>query len=314
MANKLSKQDWENRMKQRFPEESFQLIQYVNAGKPAQIKCKSCNEIIQVSKLSNFFAANKVYGCKNCHGLWRKREVKMDEISKSYEILGYDVKDTHKYYKIRCKQCGHIRQSTLNNLYKNLECGCKTGCLRNRTGEEFIKECNKYHNNELQLVGEYTGQQNKVLLRHKPCGFIWLVRAADIIHGRSHCPKCRISQSLGEKAVRLCLQENNIIFQQQAQLIQNTRFKFDFWLPEYNTIIQYHGKQHYYFTPFFHETLQKFEEHKRWDAIKQEWCKNKGVNLLIIPYNSKNSIQAIIQDMISSTTKVEQALEKAVLP
>lgn len=188
---KIDRKECEQRIKERFPEEQFELLEYESLGKPGKIKCLRCGELIKINKMSNFFAKNKRYGCKNCYGLWRDREVKINIIKEKYDILETYVKETHTYYKVKCKNCGHIRDTSLKNLYSHLDCGCVTNVYRNRTGQEFINECNKYYNNELELIGEYKNQTTKVLLRHIPCNFIWSVRPSDIIHGKSHCPKCR---------------------------------------------------------------------------------------------------------------------------
>ena len=256
------------RIKERFPEEEFEIIQYETLGKPGKIKCLNCGKTIEINKFSNFFAKNKRYGCKNCHGLWKKRQVNLELLKIKYDILKIEIKNTHSYYTVRCKNCGHIRKSYFNNLIKSLDCGCLTGVYRGRTGEQFIEQCNKYYNNELELVGEYKNQMTKVLLKHKPCGMIWKVRPSDIIHGRSHCPKCRTQESMGEKKIRLFLENNNIKYIQQ-KFLQNSKQRFDFYLPKYNLAIQYNGKQHYEYIPFFHKTKEGFLEYQNRDLKKK---------------------------------------------
>lgn len=259
-----------------------------------EIKCLQCNNIIKINKFSNFFAKNKRYGCKQCNGLWRERENKLNLIKEKYDILDTEVINTHTYYQIKCKQCGHIRKSSLRNLYRNLECGCQTKVLRNRTSEEFINECNQYYNNELELIGLYKNQTTKVLLRHKPCGMIWSVRPADIIHGRSHCPKCRTQESLGAKKIRTILEEKNISFIQEYQL-PNSRQRLDFFLPDYNLGIEYNGKQHYEYIEFFHKNEEGFKKCKERDIRKQNICKENNINLLNISYEEDNNIEKILQ-------------------
>lgn len=290
---KISLDELKTRIKIRFPEEEFKVLEYESLGKPGKIKCLNCGEIIEINKVSNFFAKNKKYGCKQCNGLWRQRENKINQIKEFYIILDTYVKNTHTYYKVKCKKCGHIRETTLANLTKNLKCGCETSVYRDRTPQEFINECNKYYNNELELVGNYINQTTKVLLRHKPCGMIWSVRPSDIIHGRSHCPKCRTQESLGVKRIREFLELNNILFEQEKRL-EDSRQRFDFYLPKYNLAIEYNGKQHYVFNSFFHKTEEGFKQYQERDLKKQEYCKKHNINLLIISYLEDNNIENII--------------------
>lgn len=311
---KITLEEVNERIKIRFPEEKFEVIEFNGMGQAGKIKCSKCEKIIKINKFSNFFAKNKRYGCVNCNGLWREREKKEKCIKDFYEILDTEIKDTHTYYHVKCKKCGHERNTTLANLMKNLMCGCETKVYRNRTPEEFINEANKYYNNELELIGEYKNQLTKILLRHTPCGMIWSVRPADIIHGRSHCPKCRMIESQGEKTIREILEKNNIVFEQEKNL-EGSRQRFDFYLPEYNLAIEYNGRQHYECIEFFHKTQEEFEKDKERDERKKQYCLDNNIGLLIIPYTLKlDEIENIIINTISSTTKVEQVLEKATLP
>ena len=52
IAKKINKKEIENRIKSRFPEDSFSIIQYESLGKPGIIKCNTCGtELIGVQKL-----------------------------------------------------------------------------------------------------------------------------------------------------------------------------------------------------------------------------------------------------------------------
>ena len=62
---------------------------------------------------------------------------------------------------------------------------------------------------------------------------------------------------------------------------------FDFYLPEYNTIIEYQGLQHYRYVPSF-QSEKVFKEGQIRDDIKRKYCKDNNINLIEIPYNEKN--------------------------
>lgn len=296
---KISQKEFEERIKLRFPDEDFKILEYESTGKPMKIQCCNCNNIIEVSKAGNFLAKNKVNGCKNCKGLWIEREKKLNEIKEKYNIIKTEVKkDTHTYYTIECKKCHHKRTSTLKNLYKHLQCGCETNVYRGRTAEEFLKEVNKNSlNGSYTLVSNYTNQTTKVLLRHS-CGFIWEVRPADVIHGRSFCPKCSKSRSKGEILVSKILEELGLSFDMQ-KTIPNSRLRFDFYfeLNNQKIAIEYNGEQHYKEVPIFEASLEEQQER---DSRKREYCKNNNIKLIEIPYWLKR--EEIKQLIISSTT------------
>lgn len=294
---KITKEEVEKRLLIRFPNEKFILLEYESIGKPGKIQCCNCGNIIEVSKISNFFAKNKVNGCKNCKGLHLERERKIAEIEAKYDILSTKVKNTHTYYTIKCKKCGHIRTSTLKNLYNHLDCGCITNVYRNRTGQEFIDEVNRFSDmGTYSLVGEYKDQLHKVLLKHNDCGFIFLVKPSDIIHNRSHCPKCRQKESKGVRLITKILTEFNLPFHKEESLT-NSRQRFDFYLENKNhkIAIEYNGEQHYKQTNYFSTTL---EEQQTRDAKKAKYCKDNNIKLIIIPYTAtEKEIRHIIKNL-----------------
>lgn len=240
---RITFEEFQRRIQIRFPKESFTLIQYTSIGQSAIIKCNKCGQSIEVSKANNFLAPNKVYGCKNCHGLWKQREEKIQLLLKYYDILDTFVYNTHTHYHVRCKQCGHERTASLDNFMRHLACGCETSVYRRRTADEFIKEVNSYHNNEYELVSEYKNQKEKILLKHKPCGFIWKVRPGDVIHGRSRCPKCSRVMSNGERLIKRLLDDTKIDYYQEYKL-ENSKQRFDFYLEfgENKIAIEYNGE------------------------------------------------------------------------
>jgi very-short-patch-repair endonuclease len=64
------------------------------------------------------------------------------------------------------------------------------------------------------------------------------------------------------------------------------RLPFDFYLPEFNTVIEYDGRQH--FKPI--EKRGGEESYKRIqinDEIKNKYCKDNGIKMIRIPYTVK---------------------------
>lgn len=63
---------------------------------------------------------------------------------------------------------------------------------------------------------------------------------------------------------------------------------FDFYLPEYNTCIEYDGGQHFFPVNFSGEEAeyaeQQFKTIQYHDQIKNQYCADNGITLLRIPY------------------------------
>lgn len=310
----IKQEEFEKRILTRFPEENFTIVEYHGANGFLRIRCEECQNIIEVNHAGNFLAKNKRYGCKNCHGLWKEREEKINKIKEKYDIISITPipqLNGKKQYTIRCKNCGHIRTSMLSNLYRHLDCGCQTGVIRGRNGEEFIKEVNEKNQDSYELVGEYKNQITKVLLRHS-CGFIWSVRPADMTDGRRHtCPKCQRRYSWGIRIISSFLDQKGISYEREKTL-NGTRLHFDVFLPDFNLAIEYQGKQHYEAISFFggEENFQKQQER---DNKKRQFCKDNNIFLLEIPYTmKKEEIEKVLSENLQgSTTKVIQVDEKS---
>ena len=63
-----------------------------------------------------------------------------------------------------------------------------------------------------------------------------------------------------------------------------SNLELDFFNKELKIAVEYNGKQHYKFIPFFHKKYAKFEKMKESDKIKRKLCQEKGILLIIIPY------------------------------
>lgn len=78
--------------------------------------------------------------------------------------------------------------------------------------------------------------------------------------------------------------------------ITNHILYFDFYLPEYNLIIEYDGRQH-----FGKKVDDRLKIH---DRTKNIYCRKKRINLLRIPYSKHKKIEPIIEYKILELSSV----------
>lgn len=65
--------------------------------------------------------------------------------------------------------------------------------------------------------------------------------------------------------------------------------RFDFWLPDCRTAIEFNGKQHYFAVKKFGgEMGLRRQQHN--DMKKRVYCLKNGITLLVIPYYDENKI------------------------
>ena len=63
--------------------------------------------------------------------------------------------------------------------------------------------------------------------------------------------------------------------------------RFDFFLPDYNLIIEYDGEQHFSGWGGDPKKLKYTQEH---DQYKEQWCKINNITLIRIPYTEYENI------------------------
>lgn len=107
-----------------------------------------------------------------------------------------------------------------------------------------------------------------------------------------NCPQ-DVKRSIGERMVSALLKANDIPFEEQKKvIITDKKYFFDFYLPSYNLVIEYNGKQHYENTGGYHKnTLEVIQQR---DRIKEAWCETNKVKLVVLDYQ-QNSVGDIAE-------------------
>jgi Zn finger protein HypA/HybF involved in hydrogenase expression len=186
-----------------------------------------------------------------------------------------------------CPQC------KINNL-------CIRGAVKTQERAKTIKgDILKIHNNRIKLDKfTFTGAHVKSFFgcnineKHD----YWLATPSNILAGKG-CPKCKSSK--GEIAIEQFLKKENIKYKTQYRFkeCKNKRaLPFDFYLIDYNTCIEFDGKQHFIENCFMRKNSLK--EIQKTDEIKNAYCKINNIKLLRISYTEFKDIDTIISKFI----------------
>lgn len=70
-----------------------------------------------------------------------------------------------------------------------------------------------------------------------------------------------------------------------AKTPRKVLYEFDIYIISRNILIEYNGRQHYEFTPFFHKTKKRFYAQQDRDEIKAELARKNGFDLMIFKYD-----------------------------
>ena len=104
------------------------------------------------------------------------------------------------------------------------------------------------------------------------------------------CPAC--FESLGERAIVEVLNDFGYGFKREAtfkDLKHKRSLRFDFYLTERKTLIEFNGIQHYEprFTGNPDLAGRNYQDQQTRDKIKEEWAKSNGFSLIVIPYTMR---------------------------
>lgn len=301
----------------------------LSPGSHAKVKvlCDYCNEIITVywKDYYKYKQKNTKYACAKCrqkktseNNLIERQRHLYDGMLETCKNRGLilltkieEIVNSESRVSFLCPLHG-IHETKAYTLYLGFGCPqCQYDGIR-LSKDEVEKRINSY-GAELLNKEDYINTTTKNLkITCRQCGnpFITSYNSFSCCNGGQYCPECTKYESLGEKAVRLFLENNNIAFIQQYSFV-DCRDKhvlpFDFYLIDYNMIIEYDGKQHYIPSLWGnsknksdgYKNLEYIQNH---DKIKNDYCKKNNVTLVRIPYWDFNRINDILTEYIKIFT------------
>lgn len=252
------------------------------------VQCQKCGHIMK-KKSGEISEVRKCLGCvRNMeYSLYNVGDIvnglKILKKMPTIDSSGYIKKE----YLCECivdKNIVQIRESHLVNGVGCMECaGKKRGEQQRKSHEEYVAEMS-IKNPFMEIVGIYVNQDTKIKYVCKVCGHQGESLPNNLLRGGG-CPECNMSN--GEKRVLKYLNDNSIIFDEQYTFKDCRNIlplPFDFYLPDYNACIEYDGEQHFHPVKFFGGE-EAFNQLKRNDSIKNQYCKDHNINLCRIKYN-----------------------------
>lgn len=165
--------------------------------------------------------------------------------------------------------------------------------------KEAQQRLDDVYDGEYEIIKEkYRGWSKKGLIRHTICNKVFLCQPRELLH-HSHCPCIRID-SKGEKAIEETLNKYGIEYEQQKRLDEIKKAPFDFYLPAYNLLIEFQGRQHFEPVKQFGGEKQ-LEVQKEIDQRKKTIAENNGYSILYITYKEMSLVEDILVQRLSLT-------------
>lgn len=221
-----------------------------------------------------------------------------------FELISFNRACDPVVYK--CLNCGKtFERKRLENIYgsdRTRFCRCLP-LNSNSTLFLPIKEAQQriddIYGGEYEIIQDrYCGWSKKCLIKHTLCGKIFSCQPRELLHN-SHCP-CKRITSKGENAIEEFLKKYNIRYEMQKRLEGIKKAPFDFYLIDYNLLIEFQGRQHF-------EPVKKFggvkqlEKQIEIDSRKKDVARQLGYSILYINYKQMSSIEEILVQRLSLT-------------
>lgn len=228
----------------------------------------------------------------------------IDESGNKYGLLTVQNYQGKKLWLCQC-ECGNtklVRGTDLRSGHIKT-CGCRSTVIKNELGKRYGK----------LLVLEKIGAipDRGIYWKCKcDCGNIVEVSGKALRSGGTK--SCGCLKSYGEQLIGEILQNNNINYKKEYTYDDlysknNKKLRFDFYLPDLNILIEFHGSQHDLPNKYYNKNKRNsLEEIKLRDNSKEIYCSKHKISLLIFHNKNNKYDKQVIEENILNFIKEEK--------
>ena len=197
---------------------------------------------------------------------------------------------SEKKIEIICKKHNRPFSKPAGKFLKGSECPICSGYYDT---DEFIRLSKEIHGDKYDYSKvNYISSGKPVEIICKKHNRPFNPTPKNFINNKTGCPFC--DESKGESMLSIILKKNGYNFEREKKFSKTGQLRFDFYLESpLKTCIEYDGEQHY--KPIFwgskldtkEKAQNRFEQVKRYDEIKNQYCKDNNIWLIRVPYTKK---------------------------
>jgi len=328
---KITKKEIEERLKylkEKFNKD-FKLINFTRewflknfksrAKTKIILQCNRHPEYTTQTTINNFLNDSGFFGCRLCANEKLQKENKMNlkDIQKflnsfpkhfkfpDLKWFQENYKNSYTKFSVYCTKHHYLNKHFSILRIRNGASPCPFCSKKLLNYEDFLIRAREIHFNQYDyLISKYEWYSNyknyktfKIKIHCKKCNSIFEQKIVNHLDGYG-CPFC--SASKGERKIQYLLQKYKINFEYQKVIKNNKKiqFIFDFYLPDYNLVIEYDGEPHYQKIDFYGGERGLKERQER-DRLKDQYCKENNIKLLRIPYWEYENIEKILKENLN---------------
>jgi very-short-patch-repair endonuclease len=151
---------------------------------------------------------------------------------------------------------------------------------------------NKYTYDEVNIIS----WTKKIRVNCNSCNTEFEVTPTNHFYNKIECPNCFSFRSKGEERIAKYLKLKNLEFNREFGF-EDSRLRYDFYLPDYKMLIEFDGEQHFKAVDFFGGD-QGLKMQQRRDKEKNILAENNGYQLIRISFDDFNNIEKILNNVI----------------
>ena len=308
-----TQEEFESEVHQRHPTINV-LEQYVDARIKILFECTVCG-YQWLSSPDNLLHHR---GCPRCTltSRGKKRRKTNEQFLKEMEIRHPELIINSEYISSEikvnctCTICGYTNNYAPARLTHG-DGGCficgnrKISEALTMPEETFARKLQEV-TSDIVVCGGYKNASSRVDVECIICGHQWSPVAKSLLQGCG-CPRCLLSH--GEKAIRKYFDKNDIRYSPQKTFdglvgLGNGLLSYDFYLLDYNLLIEYQGQYHDGTAPM--QTEMEFLKQQEHDKRKREYATLHNIPLLEIWYWDFDNIETILNHTLHNlvTTRV----------
>ena len=204
--------------------------------------------------------------------------------------------------RCRCNVDGNEWITTPDSLL-NRKSGCRIcsnrtrGILSRKSNEEFVYDLSMINPNIYPLE-PYITYDHKIKCLCRVHNYVWMVSPSKLLRQPTGCPKCNMYSN--EVRISSLLDSWGFQYETQKRFPDckdiNT-LPFDFFLTDFNTVIEYDGEGHY--KPIFRSSNKEkdilaYETCIKHDRIKDEYCSENSIHIIRIPYWESKNLESFL--------------------
>ena len=298
------------------------LVDFKGSRYPVKAICKDHGEFEM--RADHFMKGGN---CPRCSRIITGQKTKSDkeEFQERVKKLYGDAYDTSESIylgsglpiTVRCLEHGYFdtipaRLLSGTGCYK---CGREKSRLalfttKEEKFEKFVKKGRRVHGDKYTYyLEDHVDSQTKTRIKCNNCNRFF--QQAPSRHCRGDgCPYC--NESTGEKRLAKIFDKLEVSYQREYKIANtNTRYEYDFFLPEHGILIEFHGRQHFEPVEIF-GGQKALEDTQRRDKAKVELAKAHKIPLVEFTHKDMLLEEEAFEALVIS--RVKEALQLKFFP